>query len=71
MPCVIYQIPVPGTVSSLPYGCQEHIVRQNIEYRIIMYCTLTYYWTIMNSNDRHYILNEYRTSTCWEKTVIP
>ena len=32
MSCIIYQIPVPGIASSLPYGCQEHIACQNIEY---------------------------------------
>ena len=32
-----------------------------------MYCTLTSYRTIMMTNDGHYILNEYGTSSCWEK----
>ena len=36
---------------------------------IIIYCTLTSYQTMM-TNDGHYTLNEYGTSTCWEKTVI-
>ena len=37
---------------------------------IIMYCALTTNQTIMMTNDGHYTLNEYGTSTCWEKTVI-